>query len=148
MPVPITDDQRINLAKLATFLEANARGVAARFDMELFNQGSELPSDRFEQSVSNCGTAGCAVGWGPNAGVMPMPLEDWIDYSGRAFAWVYSNEWDYMFSDDWARTDNTPAGAAARIRLILDKGLPEFWAAEMHGNAPLSYKIEEAPTAA
>lgn len=42
--------------------------------------------------------------------------------------------WDWMFGAAWG-----PRGAAARIRHLLDHGLPEDWREQMSGERPLCY---------
>jgi hypothetical protein len=45
----------------------------------------------------------------------------------------------YLFGSDWVHEDNTPTGAAKRIRYFVANGLPENWKDQMSGKAPLSY---------
>lgn len=67
-------------------------------------------------------------------------LPSWGEYSVRITGVDYfSPDWDYLFSGQWAGVDNTPKGAAARIRYYLEHGLPSDWEDQMRGNAPLSY---------
>lgn len=91
--------------------------------------------------VHTCGTAACAVGHGPSAGILfheneidsdaaydpdtdswsvPTPL--WNRYAERAFV---SRSWgqpfEFLFGGGWSTLDDTHRGAAARIRYLLDK---------------------------
>lgn len=49
----------------------------------------------------------------------------------------------YLFSIIWTKTDNTLSGAIARARYVDKHGLPEDWEAQIHGKAPLSYKVKD-----
>lgn len=40
---------------------------------------------------------------------------------------------------DWSETDNTPEGGAARIRWLLEYGVPRNAKAQRNGRAPLCY---------
>ena len=52
---------------------------------------------------------------------------------------VFSSDWSYLFASDWYITDDTPTGAAKRIRYYVEHGLPEDWEEQMYGVSPLSY---------
>lgn len=131
-PFSGTDEQRANLLKLAEYLERPQ--LQAKFDMRAFTQ---FPEDAFTP-MTECGSVGCAVGHGPYAGVPKLPDEFWDQYSERAFT-DDSNEWRWLFSFRWRSADNTPFGAASRIRWLLDKGLPENWEEQLDGKVPLCY---------
>ena len=105
---------RKNLKKLAIYLEGG--NLKARFDMRLFT--CFALSIAGETNKTNCGTVGCAIGHGPHAGIPKSPLENWKDYSCRVFD-LSSIDWDFLFSGKWADVDNTPHGAANRIRWRL-----------------------------
>jgi hypothetical protein len=93
--------------------------------------------------LNNCGSAACAVGHGPAAGVRLLSSEieswsgyrnqkmykiAWNDYCERAFgvdARCSDEEFEFLFQSSWVRIDNTPHGAAARIRYLLDNGAPD-----------------------
>lgn len=36
-----------------------------------------------------------------------------------------SVEWNWLFGSEWEDVDNTPKGAAKRIRIFLESGVPE-----------------------
>jgi hypothetical protein len=38
-----------------------------------------------------------------------------------------SEEWEWCFSPKWVKYDNTPTGAAKRIKILIENGLPENW---------------------
>ena len=93
----------------------------------------------------DCGTSGCAIGWAP---VVPglEALEDdatWSGYAARVFGVC---EWDadfaFMFSSSWKDKDNTPKGAAKRIRYFIEKGCPSNTDIEdmMTGKKELCYE--------
>lgn len=105
-----------------------------RFDMEEFTLGEiteEYP----------CGTAACALGSLP----VMIPREEgegWCDYGNRVLgihSFEHEYEWDWLFSCKWSSVDNTQAGAAARVRYLLDYGLPEDGEEQMLGKAELCY---------
>ncbi len=109
------------------------------FDMRDFRADETGP--RYKH---HCGTAGCAIGWFPAAGVSAKLGEEWHGYSVRVSGLpYYSDEWKWIFGSNWDRTDNTPEGAAARWYWLRDKGLPENWRKQMFGHAPLCYRTTE-----
>jgi hypothetical protein len=97
---------------------------------------------------NDCGTVGCALAHATDC-VAPMPnipvgrtptCYDWEHYADDQFGtrpWQY--EWLWCFGPDWAAVDNTPSGAARRIRHLLDFGLPDNWERQAAGLDPLSY---------
>ena len=139
----LTDFQRTNLDTLASFLERHI--PPPEFDMSRFIRiTNKTPywADAFEPyecdaaKYEQCGTVACAVGHGPLAGIPAIPGEGWIMYASRCFIGSVTEEdngfegeynrlFKYLFGEKWASFDNTPQGAAARIRYFLDKGLPE-----------------------
>jgi hypothetical protein len=123
-----------NLQKLATYLRSLPADYQ-EFDMEVY------ASDNSFAHPLSCGTAGCAIGHGPNAGIAAQDQEEWEDYSRRVFAITAdADEWDWCFGWYWAHTDNTPLGAAQRIEWLLQNGLPENANDQKLGDAPLCYK--------
>lgn len=122
--VNLTRWQRANLAKLAAYLRTLPKGYPD-FEMSGFVKGG----NDGEAYVPECGTAACAAGHGPRAGIKPKKGEDWYTYSDRAF--VDGSEhyygWEWVFSGDWADYDNTVHGAAARIEYMLERGTPDEW---------------------
>lgn len=143
-PVDLTDEQRANLAKLAAYL----RTLPADYpDFEM--RGFVREGDRTFAHIAGCGTAACAVGHGPKAGIEPLRGESWFAYSYRTFVPVYvdgcevnGRVWDWCFASSWARVDNTVHGAAARIEYMLAHGVPDDAFSQMCGNAPLCYTLE------
>lgn len=132
---------RKNLLKLAAYLETLPVD-SRKFDMSAFVHapGSWLnfrPSDVPER-YAECGTVACAAGHGPLAGIKPKDREGWGEYVDRVFA-LSNDEFGWCFTGGWSAIDNTPHGAAARIRWMLDKGLPENFHTQLRGDAPLCY---------
>lgn len=127
----LTKAQRANLDALATYLEklpANYR----HFGMACFLDGDDdeaiVKYARENGGVRTCGTAACAVGHGPAAGIlvperMISPYVDWDEYTAL-FAPVACITTDWSFGGAWSRIDNTHHGAAARIRYLLEHGEP------------------------
>lgn len=100
--------------------------------------------------LHECGTVACAIGHGPAAGIpFPednsfwytrteafvvdpddpdteylvrgnFNIPDWSVYSYRFFIDGHSTWWDWCFGGGWNLADDTPKGAAARIRMMLD----------------------------
>lgn len=112
---------RAALTKLADHLATNVS--QAEFAMEDY--------------CSECGTIGCAAFHATKC-VEPLRGRDWGDYEKEVFH-LHVNEWLWCFSGSWARVDNTPAGAASRIRHLLNSGLPEDFRQQMRGQVPISY---------
>lgn len=133
MKIKITPAQENNLRKLIKYLRGELK---AQFDMTTY---SDL-GDGQGRNEKKCGSVGCVIGHAPYAGIRKCKDEFWHEYSERKFGLpLESDEWDWCFSTEWHRTDNTPTGAAARIERLLTKGLPRNWREQMYGNAPLGY---------
>ena len=82
-----------------------------------------------------CGTAACAVGHAPHFGIGDITafadnddgaLINWYSYSNQYLIEPNNGTgaWNWCFSPDWAALDNTPQGAAKRIRYLLEQGVP------------------------
>lgn len=133
---------RDNLLKLATYLLSG--NLKADFDMSVYTCGDHFQSSTPLSMRTTCGTVGCAVGHGPYAGIPKKSAEDWQTYGYRAFGVLpLSPEFNWMFSADWANTDNTPEGAARRILYTLRKGVPDDAYAQMYGFTELCYLKEK-----
>lgn len=162
--VKLTQLQRDNLLVLANFLE---RAVPPpNFDMSdflnfqesEFNEGDydsedyipniDKPSVVAIPEIYNyCGTTACAVGHGPLAGIPPTKNETWSEYSIRNFGagWNTDEEnkqhlFEWCFSGGWNYKDNTPYGAAARIKWFLELGIPDDYQYQLDGEEPLCYE--------
>jgi len=133
--VTLTATQKRNCAKLASYLETLPEGYE-HFAMDCFYGDDNLAT---VSGYNVCGTVACAIGHGPAAGVK-VGRDDrlrsgailWWSYSDR-FATPHTPAWLFMFDGEWAEVDNTPQGAAQRIRWILDGNDPL-------GVGDLSYK--------
>jgi len=119
---------RKNLLKLANYLEGD---IKVEFNMGIYSDNDWTPS-------SNCGSIGCAIGHSPYAGIKKQILERWVKYSDRVFE-LPINEWKWCFHNSWIMADNTPIGAAKRIKWLLKYGLPDNWERQMEGLMPLCY---------
>jgi len=129
----MTKEQRDNLKKLAIYLLSLPKDYT-HFDMGVFygddrgfyQDGVLDPADLKPEFYEHCHTIACAVGHGPAAGIKAKATEVWKEYIKRAFGILTgSDEWYWLFSEGWGRTDNTPHGAGARIQIFLDKGIPK-----------------------
>lgn len=119
-------EQRKNLIKLAEHLEQLPEDYRD-FSMTEFYSGHDR--GYVISGFKYCGTAACALGHGPAAGIVTTKEEffftrdhfDWLEYSRELFGLdPASPEWDWLFSDSWTCVDNTHYGAAARIWSYLD----------------------------
>lgn len=140
--------QKANLESLSNYLKGP---LQAEFNMAQFHDGADSASP-------TCGTVGCAVGHATLA-IEPLAMnpghyypESYYSYAKRVLGVDYiAKEWDWMFSDKWALRhdddtgeeitgpDNTPQGAAARIDVFLQRGVPEDYLQQMYGEVPLCY---------
>jgi len=138
---------RENLAKLADYLATLPDDYAA-FEMQVYLQkahslyGWDSLDPDVEKNyalhnggVDKCGAVACAVGHGPSAGIY-VPEEmihggriRWHSYIDRFFLDGYADSdgeepvdvaHRWMFGSNWSTFDNTPKGAALRIRYLLD----------------------------
>lgn len=94
-----------------------------------------------------CGTVACAVGHGPAAGlpVEPEDCNDWFVYSKRVFGLeIEGPEWDWCFGPEWHFVDNSPTGAARRIRHVIEYGVPINAYDQARRKAPYIFAKEEA----
>ena len=167
-PSPVYDplallsrDQRHNLAVLADYLERLPADYAY-FDMYNYLSADEADlCDQQHYALHNgglgqlgCGTAACAVGHGPAAGVLFSLDElededgdlDWERYALRFCPAATDPEqavFTFLFGSNWKYSDNTVHGAAARIRYVLaDQPLPAYISLETR-----SFCIPAAPGA-
>lgn len=112
-----------------------------QFNMSVFrgNLGEHPNSLEYIEfsSKTDCGTLGCALGWCPFIEKLAVKddefqtaRDDWTGekikdlnyekYAERIFGVVKSLKWEYMFAGNWRIYDNTPQGAANRIREIAN----------------------------
>lgn len=126
----LTQVQRERLDKLATYLERLPRRTR-RFDMARWVSGlwGEDAVKYARKNGGMCGTAACAAGYGPAAGVLMPPRlasNGYVDWEGYCQLFVGSSvpRRAWVFNGAWACVDNTPHGAAARIRYLLAKDSP------------------------
>lgn len=152
----LTRKQRANLRKLATYLEQLPKGYKD-FDMSSYFTLRErpysihapsllYPTSRSRKAVYPCGSVACAVGHGPAAGVKPTGVwSSWWGYACKAFGAAGGDQsvYAWLFSTAWAGVDNTPHGAAKRIRIVLEHGVPDNWSEQEDGLVPLCYDLEE-----
>ena len=119
-----------NCAQLAAYLESLPEDYS-KFNMGVFSNSDWRVRQHSEGKIEHCGTVACALGHGPDAGI-PVPLEDGYWFRGRSPEWrrygrlfidyaasASSYWWQWCFSSAWKGIDNTPQGAAKRIRYML-----------------------------
>lgn len=143
IPIKATDEQKINLLKLSEYLWALPDDYK-HFDMGIFFGLSNDDTDwdsvdanikknfhtpyGYDASIyKHCGTAACAVGHGPNAGIISTQDDiDWNSYADRVFGCNANSYGEFMFGGNWSQFDNTTKGAALRIWYVLMNGFPQF----------------------
>lgn len=134
----LTKPQRARLDRLATYLEGLPADFA-HFGMESWiDTGNDSVSAGHyalkNGGVASCGTSACAAGHGPAAGILvPKALveinkdERWADVDWIAYCRLFTQDNDahhWLFNGQWGAVDDHHWGAAARIRRLLDKGVP------------------------
>lgn len=137
--VNIEDEQRANLERLASYLEQQPEtGGDIEFSMDDYVLEHSLDSAGEDDTtyMPDCGSGGCAIGHAPYAGITKRETESWPSYERRAFG---SEVRDWCFNSRWEFVDNTPHGAAARIRTALSQGIPSDCWQQMNGTIGLSY---------
>ncbi len=117
-----------NMKKLADFLWALPRDrfsmatIARRRDSYL--RWVDITGIYPGNSVERMGDpvmVGCALGWGPSAGVEPGFEGGWNSYAAQCFTEDYQ---DWCFGGGWVVTDNTPRGAAMRLYWVIEGNEP------------------------
>ena len=131
----LTKARRARLEKLAAYLESLPADYK-HFRMVSYFDGDDSVAEakyaRENGGVPHCGTAACAIGHGPAAGILVPPrfvdqrlgFVDWPSYEDALFIGPDSQLHRWLFASFWRIIDDTHYGAAARIRYFLDKGLP------------------------
>lgn len=122
---------KANLLKLADYL-ATLPDDYEQFDMTdymIVRDGDHWENfDPDKRSKPVCGTVACAVGHGPAAGIRLYGDLDWTGYAERVFGKMRHDDFEYMFGSAWSDYDNTPKGAASRIRTFVSLGRgPDGW---------------------
>ena len=117
-----------NLLKLADYLDKLPDDYE-QFDMDEYMQDENGHVVWITtQNKPSCGTVACAVGHGPAAGIRVYGDGDWADYADRVFGKMCCDDFQYMFGSWWSNYDNTPKGAASRIRTFVSLGrAPDCW---------------------
>ncbi len=127
-------DQARNLDHLATALETLPEGYL-HFDMETYYHNPKLnlltEADEIEaaqQGFEVFGSCGCIIGHAPSNGLFRPGFTSWSEYASEMFG-VDETGYSYLFGGEWAFCDNTPIGAARRIRTYLALGgaVPEHF---------------------
>lgn len=129
-----------NMNRLADYLDALPADYE-HFDMRMYRSYYGIECTFPSPYPLGCGAVACAIGHAPLA-LPDVPLgagETWLDYTNRVLI-DDSDERYWCFDYFWAAIDNTPGGAAARIRWLIAHGLPDDWRRQMLGYAPLCYR--------
>lgn len=150
----------MNLELLAIYLE-NLPDDYDKFQMYTFLDAGEMhrdndfsrkdAQDEYLAKLHTCGSAACAVGHGPSLYEVDKVFkvkrhEGWSEYTARVFGIDDCDDgegeraFNWLFDGEWGDVDNTPKGAAKRIRWYLKKGVPENADAQLYGTEPLCYK--------
>lgn len=134
---------RENLTKLATFLDELPENYRQFYMSDFTNSyltPEQLARYQSDPTYNLCDSAACAVGHAPAAGIKVDPstftqqilegysTDIWDAYVQAAFGIGFDGpEFEFMFGGGWSEVDNTPKGAAARIRYVLDgKHIPHL----------------------
>lgn len=136
-----------NMKKLAAYLKrlpANYKHFNMASYLNCPNEGIiwEGGPVRALHEINVCGSAACALGHGPSAGIAPVQHDDtWTDYLEQHFLerGADTSEWDWCFSDDWRHIDNTPKGAGLRIEYMLKHSVPDNLYDQINGYVELAY---------
>lgn len=123
-----------NLLKMADYIET--------IPQEMFN----MLEYRFGTKITpECNSVGCIIGHCTVLDNEPLPrcrngvigFDEWSERFTGLDSW--SDEWFFLFGNDWVNADNTPTGAAKRIRYFVENGLPNNWEEIIEGEDPLPY---------
>jgi len=114
-----------NLILLANYLEALPSNWQ-HFTMSEFMvvESNDVEPYDAKDTVS-CGTSACAIGHAVFVEGLPKPKGDvdWVTYGKQLFDIHCSHPaWSWCFSSSWACVDDTPKGAAARIKHLIEVG--------------------------
>lgn len=111
-------------------------------EMIKFNMGQFCDFKTLDSDIT-CGTVGRFVGL-LSYFIEKETTETWVNYSKRISVFTCTlSQWDWVFGSYWVKTDNSMEGAIARARYYNEHGLPENWNEQIHGTAPLCYKVED-----
>ena len=126
-----TEEQNNNLRKLSKYLKSLPKDYENFGMKDFYNIGDKFRSNLIQDKdniipIEPCNTVACAVGHGPSAGIKEIVGEDWVDYLERVFT-EDEDEFEWCFSGLWVDTDNTPAGAAKRIDIMIESGVPKWF---------------------
>lgn len=122
-----TVEQYDNLLTLAHHLVVNAGTIDAAGGL-LFDRAYMLDFEPMPKGIAAHPTAVMPpLAYGPLAGIVALPGEDWRDYCDRAFGieiLPYAAFCEWLQSPLWARTEPSALGAGLRIIYVLDYGVP------------------------
>jgi hypothetical protein len=139
----ITEQQRINLAKLAVGIRKlkDSDEYQGTFYMRtLCRKGNTYHPVTPSESVKafhECGTYGCLLGHGPFLGIKADQFDSWRSYSERQFGgnWV---SFDWIFDCQWP---NNKRMATKRIAWMLSKGYPAHYRIDVNNRVyPRGYE--------
>lgn len=137
--------QLANLKQLADYLAALPEDYD-HFDMRYYAYytsyvGAEILNIDAD-FYNKCGTAACAVGHGPAAGIQTDGYNSWMEYAVENFIPEDNDDvFTWLFDEDWAFVDNTPNGAAKRIYWYLKHGrVPDDFRSQITSEEPLCYE--------
>lgn len=142
-PMELREEHRENLQTLADFLDSvpeehfgmrtySKKGTTARECSTPIHAIGFLKAalQPHEDGTPHhpCGTSACALGWAAvvfEDEVQNMASQTFPALSNKLFGMCRPCEpWEFMFSADWHKDDDTAKGAARRIRFALAHGVP------------------------
>lgn len=121
-----TFNQLANIERLANYLDQLPANYP-HFDMEdWFHPASGMQfsteADEIQASAElrdpKIGSCGCALGHTIAAGINPCNTKSWVMMAQRVYG-ITGSEFVKVFAGDLAFVDNTPKGAARRLRALL-----------------------------
>ena len=121
-----TQEQHDNLQKLIDGLKSKPDNYG------LLNMSRFAEDDRLAKTATPehpCGTSMCVVGHGPSFGIpfIYEDLNDWMEYSLRAFGFV-GLKWNFCFNSLWSMYCSSDINEAiARLEMAQRGDIPNWW---------------------
>jgi len=93
-----------------------------------------LPKEQFDMGMGNS----CSAAWG---NFIHSGLHDYFPFARRVIGSTINPAYYFLFVSSWDCADNTPKGAAKRIRYLLKNGCPTIEDVDkmLGGAVPLCY---------
>ena len=146
--VPEKSTLRDDLKKLADYLYSLPKNYE-HFDMYSLRATASEEGDwdylyglsDIETKKLSCGTVACAVGHAPLAGIDCSQFDNYADLVYYLTNGNDSLLYRWLFSEHWREVDNTSIGAALRIYIALEHGIPVDGAKQSSGEVSVCYEL-------